>query len=160
MKYLLTGCVAGLLLAGTGAAQMSFPGGQKRIVPRPLAGGASGGVNLTPGSTPGPDERKVRYITHVVLAGPRQWTSSDGKTLEAKWIAFEDLVVETAKGAPQPSAPVPPANPTVVRDGKIRLASNQKVYELALERLSQADRDFVEQVRVARAKKPVPASEP
>ena len=81
-------------------------------------------------------------------------TSTEGKALTAKLIAFEDLVVEAPKGAPQPATPPPPAIPTVIHGGKIRLVGTQKPFELALDRLSQPDRDFVEQVRAARTKKP------
>jgi hypothetical protein len=63
-------------------------------------------------------------------------------------------MVETPKGAAPSGAPAPPPNPTVVRDGKIRLLANQKTFDLALDRLIQADRDFVEPIRAKHAKKP------
>ena len=136
------------------AAQMVVPGSPKHMVSRATGGGTTGGVSIK--TADGTTDQKVRYTTHVVLADARQWTSTDGKTLQAKLVAFEDVVVEAAKGV-QPAAPVPPAIVTVVRNGKIRLVSTQKPFELALERLSQADRDFVEQSRAEHAKKPASA---
>lgn len=135
-------------------AQFVVPATPKKMTTRPLGGGSSVGMKINPAD--GAADQKVRYTTHIVLADSRTWTSADGRTLEARLIAFEDLMVETTKGAAKPGAPVPPANPTVTRDGKIRLVSTQKPFELALERLSQADRDFVEQVRTTHLKKPEP----
>jgi hypothetical protein len=91
----------------------------------------------------------VRYTTHVVLSESRIWTSAEGKPLEAKLLAFEDLVVEKAQGNETPDLPEPPKHPTVVRDGKVRLLIGKKPVELPLARLSQADRDFVERIRRA-----------
>ena len=142
-----------MLLACGLSAQMVVPASPRKMTTRPIGGNSSVGVKITPTDTA---EQKVRYTTHVVLADSRQWTSTDGKTLQAKWIAFEDLVVESTKGAPQPAPPALPANPTLVRAGKIRLIGSQKPFELALERLSQADRDFVEQYRAAHPPKAEP----
>jgi hypothetical protein len=75
-----------------------------------------------------------------------------GKPLDAKLIAFEDLVAQAPKGS-QPAMPTPPSNPTVIRDGKVRLLVNQKPVELALEKLSEQDRDFVGQIKAALDKK-------
>jgi hypothetical protein len=102
--------------------------------------------------------------TYLTLSGPRIWMSSDGKPLLAKLIAYEDMVVET-QGAAQPapvSAPQLAGKPTVVRAGKARLLVSSKPFELALDRLSQADRDFIATVERAVAAKPVaaPASSP
>ncbi len=151
MKGSLIGLTAGLLLAGVLGAQVVIPPSAKRMTPRPTGGGTPGGVSIT--TSDGDKDQKVRYTTHIVLADSRQWTSTDGRTLQAKMIAFEDLVVETPKDAAQPKPPALPPTVTVVRAGKIRLVSDQKPYELALERLSQADRDFVEKIRAAHAKK-------
>jgi len=149
MKRSLICGLAGLLTLGAVSAQIVVPASPKKFVTRPIGGSTSGGVDVIPHET----ESKVRYVTHVVLSDERQWTSTDGKPLLAKLIAFDDLVVEAPKGA-QPDVPAPPANPSVIRNGKIRLVADKKIYELALERLSQPDRDFVEQIRAARAKKP------
>ena len=149
-RSLLCGLV-GLLATGAAAAQIVVPATPKKFVTRPIGGNTSGGVEVIPHDAP--TEAKARYVTHVVLCDERLWTSADGKPLSAKLIAFEDLVAEAAKGASQPEMPAPPANPTVVRNGKIRLFADKKAYELALDRLSQTDREFVEQIRAAREKK-------
>jgi hypothetical protein len=153
MKFPLDGWLIGLLLTGTISAQVVIPAMPKKIVTRPIGGSSSGGVEVVPKGESG--GQKERYITHFVLSEDRQWTSSDGQTLQAKLIAFEDMVVEKPVATAAPTPPVPPANPTVIRNGKIRLVSQQKPFELALERLNQADRDFVEKVRAAHAKKPL-----
>ncbi len=153
MKCSLIAGVTGVLLAGGLSAQMVVPASPRKMTTRPIGGNSSVGIKITPTDTP---EQKVRYTTHIVLAETRQWTSTDGKSLQAKWIAFEDLVVESTQGAAKPTPPAPPANPTLVRDGKIRLIGTQKTFELPLDRLSQADRDFVEQYRAAHLSKPAP----
>ncbi|MEI6654526.1 MAG: hypothetical protein WCP45_07140, partial [Verrucomicrobiota bacterium] len=135
------------------SAQMVVPSSPRKMTTRPIGGNSSVGVKITPTDTA---EQKVRYTTHIVLAETRQWTSTDGKSLQAKWIAFEDLVVESTQGAAKPTPPAPPTHPTLVRDGKIRLIGPQKSFELPLDRLSQADRDFVEQFRAAHLSKPEP----
>lgn len=119
---------------------------------RPIGGGSSPGVEVLPKEVP-----KVRYTTHITLSVSRLWTSTDGKLLEGKLIAFEDLVTEAPKGNQPPPAPEAPKHPTVVKDGKIRLLIRQKPVEVALSRLSQGDREFVEQTRKAYGKKEPPA---
>lgn len=155
MKGSLMGLLAGLVLVCASAAQVVVPASPKRMVTRSTGGSTTTG-EVSISSSDGSAEQKVRYTTHVVLADARQWTSADGRTLQAKLIAFEDLVVETPKGAPQPAAAAPPATITVIRDGKIRLVSTQKPFELALDRLSQDDREFVARISAAHAKKPLP----
>lgn len=81
------------------------------------------------------------------------WSNKEGKPLEAGLIAFEDLVAEVPKGSAEPVMPDPPANPTLIRDGKIRLLVKQKPVEIAIDRLSQADREFIDQMKAALAKK-------
>ena len=49
----------------------------------------------------------------------RQWTSSDGKSLQAELLEFDDKEV------------------------KVKLASNFNIEKIPLERLSEADRDHV-----------------
>jgi len=54
------------------------------------------GIQVIPPS--GTEPKKARYITHIVLSVSRQWMSTDGKLVEGKLIAFEDLVVEAEAG--------------------------------------------------------------
>lgn len=139
------------ILASFAGAQVVIPPNPGKTEKRSIGGGTSGAVEVIPKKDP-----KVRYTTHIVLSVSRIWTSSDGKLLEGKLIAFEDLVVEADKGAGEPSAPEAPKNPTVVKADKIRLLIQKKPVELALSRLSQGDREFVEQTRKAYQKKEPP----
>ncbi|MFZ4767006.1 MAG: hypothetical protein ACOYMN_18800 [Roseimicrobium sp.] len=148
----LCACCVAVLAVNAACAQVAIPATPKNFSKRNLGDGLStgGSINLTPPAPP--SEPKVRYITHVSLSEARQWQSNDGKSLLGKLIAFEDVTVEVAKGAPVPAF-TPPANPTVIRDGMVRLLINGKPYELKLERLRAADRSFIEQVATAVAKK-------
>lgn len=147
-------CLAAVLLGvATTSAQVVIPATPKKFTKRTLSETGSNGGGISFGPTNPPAEAKVRYITHVALSDSRQWQSSDGKSILGKLIAFEDITVETAKGAPAPSSPTMPPSPTVVKDGKARLLVNNKPAEVPLERLSQPDRDFIENIRTAVAKK-------
>ncbi len=97
---------------------------------------------------------KTRTITYLVLSESRSWTSTDGKVLEAKLIAFEDIVIEGKVEGGSQAPTKPPANPTVVRNDKVRLLAGKKSYELDLSRLSEADRSFIEQTRSRHERKP------
>lgn len=92
----------------------------------------------------------VHTIIYIGLSSPRQWTSSEGKPLLAKLIAFEDLKTETpAQGATAPTLPKLTGKPTVVNNGKVRLLVDQKPYEVELDKLSATDREFVDNVKRA-----------
>ena len=145
--------VALLMGAGAACAQVAIPATPKNFTKRSLSDTGSSGGNINFGPKTPPAEAKVRYITHVSLSEPRQWHSTDGKSLLGKLIAFDDIIVETTKSARAPAAPTMPANPTVVKHGKARLMVNSKPYELPVERLSQPDRDFIEDIRAAIARK-------
>jgi hypothetical protein len=155
-------CAGCLMLSALTAGAQVIPATPKKFTKRGAGGstGSTGGI-VTPGgginigpSNPTPST-KVRYTTHIALSEPRQWKSSDGKSLLGKLIAFEDLTMETEKGAPPPTF-TPPTNPTVVKDGKARLLVDTKPFELPLDRLSQADREFVEKIRDAAARNGAP----
>ncbi|MEO5915654.1 MAG: hypothetical protein ABIS50_15575 [Luteolibacter sp.] len=146
--------VVALLTTSAVRAQMDLPG-NPTVTPKTFKTRAVGG-GLDPGATVDPGEKanpKVRYVTHIVLFDSRFWTSVDGKPLEAKLIAFEDLVAEAPKGSAEPVMPAPPAHPTVVRNGRIRLLVNKKPVEVALDKLSRQDQEFVDQIKAALAKK-------
>lgn len=115
---------------------------------RSTGGGADAGARMEPKK-----EEKARYVTYFVLFENRFWQNTEGKPLQAKLLAFEDLVAEGVKGGPAPTLPPPPARPTVVRDGKIRLLVNQKPVLVALATLSTADQEFVRDLQASLAKK-------
>lgn len=112
-------------------------------------GGGSGSAAVN--AAPPKHETIVRTTTYLSLSENRQWTSTEGKPLVAKLIAFEDITIETVKGQTADTQQLPKltGKPTVVKDGKVRLMANQRPYEVALEKLSQGDRDFVEKVKTA-----------
>lgn len=150
MKIPLIAGAAGLLLAGIAGGQVVVPGTPQRPITRPTGGGLGGGVSIQPQSG---QTQTRRLVTHVVLSDPRIWRSADGKTLEGKLIAFEDSVTEIPAGAAEPPAPEPPKNPTVVRDGKVRLLVEKKAFEVPLSRLVKVDQEFIEQIRAGFAKR-------
>jgi len=146
--------LAALLCISSLSAQTDFPSnptvGPKKYTTRKTGGGVDPGAAIESQTTENPN---VRYVTHIVLYQNRWWTNTEGKLVEAKLIAFEDQVADAPKGAAEPKFSAPPSQPTVVRDGKVRLLVSQKPVELALEKLSPQDREFVEQIRAAIAKK-------
>jgi hypothetical protein len=151
MKTFQTGFLFGTLVSSLAFAQVT-PAHPDRFTNRPTGGVATGGVEVLPKDGGAP--KTVRYVTHIVLSTNRFWTNPDGKIVEAKLIAFEDMITEAPKGAEPPPNPAPPESPTVVRDGKIRLLIKNKPVVSALSRFSAADQEFVEQVRKAYVRKP------
>lgn len=117
----------------------------------PITGGGSSSAGVAPKA---PEKPLVKTITYLVMSEPRQWTSTDGKPLLAKLIAYEEIV--TTGTAAAPTTP-PVASPTLIKEGRIRLLVNNKPFELALDRLSQSDRDYIEKLQTAIQKKAVPA---
>lgn len=149
--FMLSGWLG--LLPASAQVDIPPPPGTK-VKPRQVGGLNGGGVEVTPKESP---EAPVKYVTYLTLSVSRIWQSSDGRTLEGKLIAFEDLVVETPKGQAAPPTPEAPKHPTVVRNGKIRVLMDRKPVEIPLSRLSQGDQDFVEVVRKANEKKTPPS---
>ena len=116
------------------------------------AGGSAGvapAVDVTKEQLP----KIMRYVTHVALSEERAWTSDDGKVIQATLLAFEDLRAESRDGL-VPIMPAPPKHPTVVRAGHVRLSVNRKPTLVALSRLSKADQEFIEKVRLQHAPQP------
>lgn len=151
MKSLQIVSLFSVLVSGLALAQVT-PAHPNRFTNRTTSGGTTGGVEVLPGDGGAP--KTIRYVTHIVLSTNRFWTNPEGKIIEGKLIAFEDMVAEAPKGAEPPPNPAPPEAPTVVRDGKIRLLVKNKPMLAALSRFSAADQEFVEQVRKAYTKKP------
>ena len=153
MKIFLRLTFTASLFVSSVQAQADFPGnplvGPKKYTTRSVGGGVDSGASVESGSQGDP---QVRYVTYIVLFENRFWTNAVAKPLHAKLIAFEDLVIETSNGATEPKMAAPPAHPTVLRDGKVRLLVNKKPVEVALSSLSVADQEFVGQIRDALAK--------
>lgn len=153
MKQAVIGILLGWALLSAVAAQMVLPGGTKNPGNRSISGTTNGGVDggaSINGKTAQPTKR---YTTHVVLSESRIWRNVDGRTQEGRLLAFEDVVVEVPAGGAEPPAPVPPAKPTVVRNGKVRLQVGKKIFELPLTSLVQVDQDFIAGLRAGIEKK-------
>lgn len=131
------------------AAQADFPSnptvGPKKYTTREVGGEIDPGAKIERPAESG----NVRYVSHIVLHASRIWLSTDGKPVTAKLIAFEDMIVEAPKGASEPPMPEPPAKPTVVKEGKVRLLVERKAYEVPLDRLVPGDQELIEGIRSA-----------
>jgi len=141
-----------LLLLAWADAQV-VPATPKKFTTRAVGHGGSASVGIEPAPEA---PRKVREVTYVVLSPQRTFLSSDGKSLLGKLLAFDQTVVEREEQKPvagepakqeSPAPSATAAKPTVVRDGKVRLLVNAKVFELPLARLSEEDRKFIEGIR-------------
>jgi hypothetical protein len=138
-----------LLLSHLSFGQPIFPGTPGHPIKRSGGGLDQPGVSIVPGDQP----KITKYTIHVVLSEVRPWQSSDGKTLEGKLIAFEDVTMEAPTDGAPPPAPAAPKNPTLVRDGKVRLMIGKTAFEIPLTRLSADDQAFIEEKRLAMEKK-------
>lgn len=154
-----------LLLSLTALAALSLQTLQAQVVPTTPTqftkrnvgnmsdSGGSANIGLSPNATqPKPT---VREISYIALSDARQWTSTDGKALIGKLIAFEqsEQILPSAQTTSNTTTPVLPARPTLIRQGNVRLLVQQKAFELPLDRLSQPDRDFIQTLDAAIAKK-------
>ena len=139
--------LASLLLADGAGAQV-VPATPRRFTQRALTPGGSSTAGVE--GTPRPAAPEVREVMHIVLSQHRLFRSTDGKTLFGRVIAFDPPAPAPGQPVPpaDPSQPLPPGTkPTVVRDGKARLLVDSKAFEVPLERLSEDDRRFVEEIR-------------
>jgi hypothetical protein len=154
VKLVLTFASLVLLSPAPAHAQLEIPGNPVAGPGKPPVRAVGGGID--PGATVENGQaanRSVRYVTHIILHDTRLWTSADGKPLEAKLIAFEDLVAETPPGAAEPKVAAPPAHPTLLRNGAIRLLVDRKPVILPLDRLSSQDQQLIHEIETALAKK-------
>ena len=141
-----------LAMAAPLSAQVILPSTGKRFDTRVINGsGGNSAVNINNAAKPAPPT-KTRLISYFILGDTRQWKSTDGRSLLGSIITFEESVIEFDAANPAAAreavAKAPPAKmpekPTLVREGKVRLLVNQKPVEVPLERLSDEDRKYVE----------------
>ena len=141
-----------LAMAAPLSAQVILPTTGKKFDTRTINGsGGNSGVSINNATRP-PPPTKTKLTSYFMLGEPRQWKSTDGKSLLGTIITFEESVLEfdaanpaAAREAVQKAPPAKmPAKPTLIRDGKIRLLVNKNPVEVPLERLSDDDRKYVE----------------
>lgn len=141
-----------LLAALPVSAQVVNPATGKKFETRTINGsGGNNGVSINTTAKPAPPT-KTKLTSYFIVGEPRQWKSTDGKSLLGTIIIFEDAVIEFEAATPAAAreavekAPAPkmPEKPTLVRDARIRLLVNQKPVEIPLERLSEEDRQYVD----------------
>ena len=134
------------------SAQVINPTTGKKFETRDLNGsGGNNGISINNATKPAPPT-KAKLTSHFILGEPRQWKSTDGKSLLGAIITFEDSVIEfdaanpaAAREAVAKAPPAKlPAKPTLIRDGKVRLLVNKNPVEVPLERLSDEDRKYVD----------------
>ena len=134
------------------SAQVVLPATGSKFNTRTINGsGGSGGVSIGGNTKPAPPT-KTKLTSYFMLGEPRQWKSTDGKSLLGTIITFEESVIEfdaanpaAAREAVAKAPPAKmPAKPTLIREGKVRLLVNQKPVEVPMERLSEEDRKYVE----------------
>jgi len=121
---------------------------------KPVSGASASAGATVHQTTSGPS---VRHITYLTLSPLRQWTSTDGKTLTGKLIAWEES--NTATPAPATAPPVT-GTPTVLRDSKVRLLIDNKAFTVPLDRLGAEEQQFVQSLHTQLTKKPKPAIKP
>jgi hypothetical protein len=141
-----------LAMAAPLSAQVILPATGKKFDTRTINGsGGNTGVSVNNVTKPAPPT-KTKLTSYFLLGEPRQWKSTDGKSLLGTIITFEESVLEFEAANPAAAreavAKAPPAKmpdkPTLIREGKVRLLVNQKPVEVPMERLSDEDRKYVE----------------
>lgn len=122
-----------------------------------------GGLDIGPGNIggglvqpPPRDQTTVRTISYIALSPDREWTSTDGKVITAKVIAWQDSMEETVtEGKPTAEQNNPSANPdaippdfvpVVLQDNHVRILRGKQAFGLPLDRLSEEDQAFVRQL--------------
>ncbi|MCB1278989.1 hypothetical protein [Prosthecobacter sp.] len=133
-------------------AQVVNPTTGKKFETRTINGsGGNSGVSINNTAQPAAPT-KTKLTSYFMLGEPRQWKSTDGRSLLGTIITFEESVIEfdaanpaAAREAVEKAPPAKlPEKPTLIRDGKVRLLVNKKPVEVPLERLSEDDRKYVD----------------
>jgi hypothetical protein len=150
MKAIFLALTAALTLN----AQVAVPTTGGKFETRGING--SGGVTINNGVTTKPaPPTKTKLTSYFLLGEPRQWKSTDGRSLLGTIIAFEESVIEfdaansaAAREAVEKAPPAElPAKPTLIRDDKVRLMVNKKPVEVSLSLLSEDDRKYVDDLK-------------
>ena len=116
-----------------------------------------GAATSTNGTTINPPATvtSIRQVTYLTLTPLRQWNSTEGKSLMGKLIAWEETVTTTRGTAtPATESAAITTKPTVVRNNKARLLIETKAVEVPLDRLAAEERQFIQDLQSAIARKP------
>ena len=153
MKVTLLMLGAGLLaLPPCAVVAQAVPTTPTNFNTKPV-GAATGttGASINPPAT----ITSIRQVTYLTLSPLRQWSSTDGKSLMGKLIAWEETV-PTIRGSitPVPESASITTKPTVVRNNKARLLIESKAFEVPLDRLAVEERKFIQDLQNAIAGKP------
>ena len=126
-----------------GQAQITVPATAKKFVTR--KNGSSTGSGSSVGLVSPAKKRAPQIIIYTTLTKVREWESSDGKTMQARLLAFPSLTENTTNKNP---------HHTVIRDQKVRflMSPNNKAIIYPLEKLSDFDQEFIEEIAQAAAK--------
>lgn len=146
--------VVGILGYATTHAQV-VPTTPTKFGKRSTGAMGTGSSTVDAGAKPAQNTQPIiKQVSYIALSESRQWTSADGKALVGKLIAWEqqEEVLASAADAGKLDRIALPKRPTVLRGQAIRLLIDQKPFEVPLDRLSQADRDFVAERDAAIAK--------
>ena len=128
-------CLTPALLLAIPAAALAqvVPTTPTKFSTKPVgAATATTGAAISPPST----APAVKQITYLTLSPLRQWTSTDGKTLMGKLIAWEETVTPGLK------------------NNQVRLLVDHKAYPVPLERLDPDARKFIGELEAQLAAKP------
>lgn len=146
----LIGICSVLLATGPGGAQTVSGGGGPRSLDRDAIPGGSSGAEIKPPPTP-----VRRATTYITLSPDRVWKNKEGKEVTGKLIAHEDMVVELAPGQ-EAVAAKPVEQPTVIKDGKVRLLVGKRPTSVAFDQLSSEDQSEIRRIEKSLAPAPPP----
>ena len=109
--------------------------------------GSGTGNGSSVGLIPSGKKQKPQVITYTALSKVREWKNSDGKTIKARLLAFPSLIEDQKTKGETPHF-------TVIRDQKVRflISPNNKATLYPLEKLSDLDQEFIEEIARAAAR--------
>jgi len=131
----------------TSQAQTTVPASPKKFVTRKNGSGTGTGSSV--GLVSSAKKQKPQIITYTALTKVREWENSDGKTMKARLLAFPSLIENNNENITNKNTHF-----TVIRDQKIRflMSHNNKAIIYPLEKLSDFDREFIEEIAQAAAR--------
>ena len=141
------------LLLGAGIsisqAQTTVPANPKKFETR--KNGSSTGTGSSVGlitSAKKPKKRTIT-ITYTVLSKEREWENSEGEMMKARLLAFPSLIENNKESTTNGDKHF-----TVIRDQKVRflMSHNSKPTIYPLDKLSNFDQEYIEEIAQAAAR--------